>query len=402
MFYILSIRSFTRSTLIATLCMALLVFMQLPCAASTEVTREKNVLQLSGYDPIRGLGISRLECKCSYTIREDSAQGDNAWQKFWLFQSEPEIKGVDPDGPAAGILRKGDVIVGIDGLLITTRKAGVRFANIRPGEAVELTIRRGRRTLEKVITAEEDGSPGVLKVEGADTALTINLDRLYQAIEILAKGEGDLSMLVDIPELPDLIGLVDLSTGISTPDIDIHTALQDRSFMPSGWFGFSLSFSGSITSKKGEDESRWEFESPPTIRKVKDGSPADRAGLRTGDRLTHIDGVKLDSKRGGRLFSVVQPGQEVTWTVRRGRSTLDIKMTAEERPQSSVKRSKSSIPEESLEESIYQERFRGTMGKTEIEVDGDDSVVITEDKGSGEIVITARGVKVRIRKTDKE
>jgi hypothetical protein len=375
------------------------IIVQLPCVASAKVTKSLEGFHVTlDYDPIRGLGVSGLECKCSYTIRADSGLGEN----FWLFHSEPKITGIDPHGPAAGILRKGDVIVGIDGLLITTRKAGVRFANIRPGETVELSIRRSGRIREEKITAESVDSEAALEVNGADTALTVKLDELYKAIETLTLHAEDLSMAIDIPNLSGLDVLTNLSTGIPFQDLSNIAATKDHSFLPSGWFGFSLSFSGSITSKKGEDESRWDFDSPPKIREIKDGSPADQAGLRAGDCLTHIDGVKIDSRRGGNLFSSVQPGQEVTWTVRRNSTKFDIKMTAEERPQSREDHGRVDIRGVSMEDIYHDKHFHLTMDRAEIDVEGDDFFEVIEDKAKGEIIIKARGIKIRIRDKNKK
>lgn len=61
----------------------------------------------------------------------------------YRFTSEPKIRKVDPAGPAAGILREGDVIAAIDGRLITTNEGGFRFGNPVEGKPVTPTIRRG-------------------------------------------------------------------------------------------------------------------------------------------------------------------------------------------------------------------------------------------------------------------
>jgi serine protease DegS len=62
-------------------------------------------------------------------------------------------------------------------------------------------------------------------------------------------------------------------------------------------------------------------------------SPAHRAGLQSGDLLTHIDGVRLDTKKGGGIFSKVVPGQSVEFEVERDGWTRDVVIVAEERPQ---------------------------------------------------------------------
>ena len=66
---------------------------------------------------------------------------------------------------------------------------------------------------------------------------------------------------------------------------------------------------------------------------VSPNSPAGRAGLRAGDRLTHIDGISLLSKEGGRRFGQVVPGQKVKLTVKRGNSTLTKELRLSSRPE---------------------------------------------------------------------
>jgi C-terminal processing protease CtpA/Prc len=62
------------------------------------------------------------------------------------------------------------------------------------------------------------------------------------------------------------------------------------------------------------------------------GSPAARAGLRKGDQLTHIDGVRITTDKGGEMFGAVQAGQTVKFKIRRGNRTETVTMTAEEYP----------------------------------------------------------------------
>ncbi|RNL80225.1 YlbL family protein [Nocardioides marmorisolisilvae] len=67
------------------------------------------------------------------------------------YRVDVSVSGVDPKGPSAGILKKGDVLTSVDGL--RTANASKLVAAIRavtPGHKVELGIRRG--TAEKVVT----------------------------------------------------------------------------------------------------------------------------------------------------------------------------------------------------------------------------------------------------------
>jgi C-terminal processing protease CtpA/Prc len=78
---------------------------------------------------------------------------------------------------------------------------------------------------------------------------------------------------------------------------------------------------------------RWTFFEPPEVESVSAESPAERAGLRPDDVLTHIAGVRLDTKKGGRLFSRIEPGQSVEFTIERGGFSKPVVIVAEERPE---------------------------------------------------------------------
>jgi len=184
--------------------------------------------------------------------------------------------------------------VAIDGLPIMTRQAGVRFANLESGKPVELTVRRRGRLITRTIVPR-----GVL---AADSLTASDLS--------LADAESLLALSTSLERLARL------SVG--------------RDHYPFGWFGFELRFDGSIVRKHGVP--RWHFHSQPRVSSVQPGSPADQAGIRRGDVLTRIDGVRLDSGGGGERFSEVEPGQTVRWTIRRGRVERTVEVTAGQAP----------------------------------------------------------------------
>jgi regulator of sigma E protease len=64
------------------------------------------------------------------------------------------------------------------------------------------------------------------------------------------------------------------------------------------------------------------------VGKVNSGSPAERAGLKMGDKITAIDGNSVTGWHQFRRY--VQEGREVTLTVARGQETLTVKAKPEE------------------------------------------------------------------------
>jgi hypothetical protein len=332
-----------------------------------------------GRAPVGNLGITGMKWKGSFTMHPDK---DERW---WLFQAEPKILSVDPDGPSAGILRPGDVIVAVNGLAITTRKGGMRFGNLTPREPVELTIRRGSRTLDKEITPVavclEDHPLHFAAPEPPDIVLhTEKLAELSRKLEALAE--------MDLPELPDF------------PDLTNLTRLSIR---PKAWFGMGLSCDGcTIQTGKDDESAEWQFDNPPTVESVEPGGPADEAGIRDGDVLLEIDGIDIDSHKGGKRFSSVEPGETVTWTIRRGSKRETIEMHALEHPDRDVvfEHPTIVIHEDSFEDSPV--RFNGVLGGTDIEVRGKKSVQVTRDESAGEIVIKTRDAVIRLRSKEKK
>jgi C-terminal processing protease CtpA/Prc len=254
------------------------------------------------------LGIASMECRCSYTIAEPLGA------RFYSFESEPRIREVDPEGPAHGKLRSGDAIVGIDGMLITTYEAGKRFANLVVGEPVELTVRRRGSLVDvTIIPVESSGEEEEYATfEGLSETSYDDLLHVRLALEELAKAEVDLE-------------------SVSGTQGDEGVEIRDR--QPAGWLGMGLSFSGSLQRVSDRGGTRWTFFEPPEVTSVLADSPAERAGLRPEDVLTHIAGVRLDTKRGGRLFSRIEPGQNVEFTIEREGSSKSVVIVAEERPE---------------------------------------------------------------------
>jgi hypothetical protein len=323
------------------------------------------------------LGITSLECNCSFTLGKD--------ERLWLFHAEPKIRGVDRDGPSHGILKKGNVIVSIDDMLITTRKAGIRFANLAAGEPIRLTVRHRGRTRSVTIvprpipevevpvefTFHRSGDSSDMKIELQEPASS----ELARSIEQLSKHAAKIGETVR-------------RIGLPNPDMDFTAS------MPRGWMGFGLLFSGSIREKDTDKPAEWRFNDPPSIKSIQPGSPAEEAGFEVDDVLLEIDGLKLDSGKGGDRFSRMEPGQTVEWKVRRGEKTFNVKTKAAERPRPERAEAPSLPPEPDAQ---WPLRYTGTLGGTEIEVRGGKSVRVETDEEKGEIVIRSGDSVVRLK-----
>src|SRR5687768_5708929 len=70
------------------------------------------------------------------------------------------------------------------------------------------------------------------------------------------------------------------------------------------------------------------FSEPPEVYSVERGSGADKAGIRRGDVITHVNGESITSKDGGRVFGTAKPGETLRFTIRRGGNSRTIALTA--------------------------------------------------------------------------
>ncbi|GEM_PF-3258852 len=221
---------------------------------------------------------------------------------YYTFPTEPKIKAIDPDGPAAGILRRGDTIVAIDGLLITTRQAGRRYAALKAGEPVKVTVRRGRRHRTLTIVPREPAS---------SDSVTVPVLPPEETIALLDSLLGSIDRYVE-----------EIENNLGQGSYDPSSAVWQEAF----GLGLGLSFRGSLIDRRGKDQI-WIFNDSPLVKTVEPGSPADIGGIRPWDVLTHIDGTRLTRDAGGREFSRIKPGQTITWTVERDGRRITVETT---------------------------------------------------------------------------
>ena len=93
-----------------------------------------------------GFGIQCTNCR--WSVEEGTGQSE------WEFSAPPEISSIQDGSPAAAAgLRRGDVLLEIDGEPLASREGGRRFGSVEPGETVRWTYRRGGETQTTTATA---------------------------------------------------------------------------------------------------------------------------------------------------------------------------------------------------------------------------------------------------------
>jgi len=82
------------------------------------------------------------------------------------FSVEPRATEIDPKGASAGKLKENDVIVAVDGSLITSFQGGYKLANAKIGVPIKLRVRRDEQEIEiQIIPAKGCNLPKVKVVE---------------------------------------------------------------------------------------------------------------------------------------------------------------------------------------------------------------------------------------------
>jgi hypothetical protein len=337
-----------------------------------------------GRSRVGDLGIAGMSFKGSMGYNTET--GEHKWH----FQAEPKIRKVDPDGPAAGKLKSGDVLVAIDGVPITTHRGGQRFGEIVPGEPVEVSVRRNGRRVNVVITPRAvcpEDSPMHVESFGLSEP-ELELEKLSETLESLSRiAEIEVPYPAELPETPRT------GRGVLRPEVPPRPEIQPRA-----WFGMGLTCDGcSITRAKKDETLKWSFDKPPKVRSVEPGSPAAEAGIEAGDVLTHVDGIKLDSDKGGERFSSLEPGDTVTWTIKRGGKKQTVRAVAKSHPVETVKIRIPEVVDRVVRFGKSPVRFTGIIAGADVMVRGDESVRVIEDEETGEILIVTCGAEIRVR-----
>ena len=120
-----------------------------------------------------GFGIQCTNCR--WSVEEETGLSE------WAFSAPPEISSVQDGSPAAAAgLRRGDVLLEIDGEPLVSQKGGQRFGSVEPGQRVRWTYRRGGETQTTIATAgRRPGMPTAPPPEPGAEPTAYSVGRAY-------------------------------------------------------------------------------------------------------------------------------------------------------------------------------------------------------------------------------
>jgi hypothetical protein len=369
---------------------------------------------------VRGnLGISGLDCvgECEITYSRDGKE------EIWDFSTEPRVFSVEPGSPADGILREGDFLVAIDGLLITTREGGRRYGSIEPGETVTIRYRREGRVQDAAVRAGSQCVPRPAR--GMITG---------RALPAPPAPRPDRETRIGVSTVPRVRVLPDPVEPVPPPVTAIgvgRASVAPLDPTPRGRLGIGLSCEECGTRTDDETgQSVWFFSGPIEVTQVNTGGPAEKAGIQLGDLITAIEGHDISTEAGGLAFSSLMPGEpvEVTVVKRNGREEEVTVVPDDAEPRGILGRAPRPLgvaearpPRPAAGASVVTEPaapavvspvepmaaeivgpedlpliYTGTLPGVEVVVRGG-PVAVSELRGARTIIINANGLWIRIR-----
>jgi hypothetical protein len=325
--------------------------------------------------PTASLGISRWVVHDGTIITRDD--GTTRYE----FRTEPVVAAVRKGGPADGRLRGGDVLVRVDGDLVTTPAGWNRLERLRQGQRVVLTVRRN---------------------EG-EVRTQIEVGRECRPPRAPAPRSG--SRPIERPSLPELPRL---------PNAPALPAPPAPAIGPDGpplYLGLSFQCTSCVGIVNRDDDGeptggiRWAFREPPVLSAVTRDGPAWEGGLRSGDRLVEVEGADITTDAGSDAFESLEPNAPARFTVERDGRRRTFTVTPERVPRA-PRVLVAPNPPRGLEYAFSPAdensplRYSDVLGDVAIEVRGDPANTYY-DAEKGELIIRAPGTWIRIRLTDR-
>lgn len=353
---------------------ALALWAAVPVGLAAQAER----LSCSTGQPVGSLGITGIKCdRCQFYTN-----GEVHRAVFW---TEPTIEALNAKIKAAAVLKPGDVLVAVDGQLITTKEGSARFSDLPASGNVTLRIRRDGqlRDMSVPVTAVCPSAKGAEapKVAGRP------LPAMAPPPRLPAKGTPE--RLVPPPPMEALSPAAPAGVPLPAPAKSAPPPPPPApdAMLPRAELGFAFSCRCTYESRDG---GRWTFPEPPVVFGVSAGA-GEAAGLRQGDRILEVNGKDITTPDGARAFGAIRPGDHPRWTVERDGKQAVVVTVA--RKQATV--SARTVASEKVDFSRAPLRFSGAVGNTFVEVRGG-KVNVMMTQGDSLVIIRTGDAEIRL------
>ena len=347
-------------------------------------------LQCATGDPVGSLGITGISCdRCQFYT--------NGRVHRAVFWTEPTITDLNPDMAAASVLKRGDMLVAVDGQLITTREGSARFSALPATGEVTLRIRRDGRVRDIAVpvtavcpTAKAAAAPVVAGRPLPPSAPTAIAETTVRSptpppLPKQPKTSKPAEPVVVAEPVPPA-GVRELARAAELPP----TPPSPDAMAPRAELGFAFTCSNCEYSTK--DGGTWTFPEPPVVSDVTSVGIGASSGLQPGDRILEVDGADITKAPGARRFAAIRPGVHVRGTVERDGRRVTVSTVARRQGVVST-RAETVVRSDPANAPL---RFAGTVGNTTVEVRGG-RVNVTEAEGGSLVIIRTGDAEIRIR-----
>ncbi|MEO7964254.1 MAG: PDZ domain-containing protein [Gemmatimonadaceae bacterium] len=162
--------------------------------------------------------------------------------------------------------------------------------------------------------------------------ITAALTRSMQSLQIALRNDN-VQQLQRAQYMARLDGVREQLASVEADGIRLRRQLSELcpdEVKPAGWVG--VAYGGDITySREGSGPVITRFLDLPSVTTVEPGSPAERAGIQTGDFILSIAGNDI-RERAIAISPLLKPGKKIAFRVRRGNEDKLLMVTVERRP----------------------------------------------------------------------
>ncbi|HTR77457.1 MAG TPA: PDZ domain-containing protein [Gemmatimonadaceae bacterium] len=244
------------------------------------------------------------------------------------FLVEPRLRGVDASaaGPARGALHDGDVLVAVDDQLITTQAAwGAIHSAQTNGGRLSLTVRRGG---EQVTVPIQVGAHCSVQVDAVNPARGKQFSsRTFDSAALTPSAPYTLRADASALDSARFFARARDSAVARTPSLSTPRAPAGPSTQTPLGLGITCDRMSAITSST-DGAAVFSFAQPPVVSYIVPDGPADKAGVLIGDTIVSVNNTAITTDYGGRLFSVVAPGEQLTLRLQHGPRTRNVAIRA--------------------------------------------------------------------------